>query len=218
MERRYLNNNVQLRAEQDGQSRAIGGIAAMVDTPTVLWEYKRSNGGTVKLIEVIKPGAFDGVLGDDVRALFNHNDEKILGRTSAGTLKVYKTDGGHLGYDVPDVPDTTYGNDLLVSVERGDVTQSSFGFTIDGITSTKVESDNDITYTDEITRLGRLYDVSPVTFPAYEQTVTEKRQARIDQIRAEVEKPIEDNNNEKIEAEQNDLARRIKLAKHQACL
>lgn len=213
MERRYLNNNVQLRAEGDEKKRSIGGVAAMVDTPTVLWEYTRSNGQKVKLIEVIKPGAFDTVLGDDVRALVNHNDEKILGRTMAGTLKVYKTEGGHLGYDVPDVPDTTYGNDLLVSVERGDVTQSSFGFTIDQMTSTRVETDTEITYTDEITQLGRLYDVSPVTFPAYEQTVTELRKARIDEIQRELVEPDTVKADE-IEVEQQQLDMRIRINKH----
>lgn len=216
MERRYLNDTVRLRAEGDGSSRAIGGIAAMVDTPAVLWEYTRSNGQVVKLIEVIRPGAFDSVLGDDVRALFNHNDDKILGRTSAGTLKVYKTEGGHLGYDIPDVPETSYGNDLLINVSRGDVSQSSFGFSIDKMTNTRTETDTEIIYTDEIAALKRLYDVSPVTFPAYDQTVTEKRKARIEEIKREVESP--DITAEQIEAQQSDLARRIKLAKHQACL
>lgn len=211
MERRYLSNTVQLRAEGEEKKRAIGGIAAMVNTPTVLWESKRSDGRSVKLIEEIKPGAFDGVMGDDVRALFNHNDEKVLGRTSSNTLRLHITGEGHLGYDIPDVPETTYGNDLLISVERGDVTQSSFGFSIDQMTSSRVETDTEIVYTDTITRMKRLYDVSPVTFPAYEQTVTELRSKRIEEIERET---VEQPDTAAVEVQQQQLDMTIRIAKH----
>jgi HK97 family phage prohead protease len=211
MERRYLSNTVQLRADGEEKKRAIGGIAAMVNTPTVLWESKRGDGRSVKLIEEIKPGAFDGVMGDDVRALFNHNDEKVLGRTSSNTLRLHITGEGHLGYDIPDVPETTYGNDLLISVERGDVTQSSFGFSIDQMTSSRVETDTEIVYTDTITRMKRLYDVSPVTFPAYEQTVTELRSKRIEEIERET---VEQPDTAAVEVQQQQLDMTIRIAKH----
>lgn len=173
----------ELRAAADGQqSRAIGGIAALVETPTVLFESEW-NGKKEKFIEVIKKGAFDDCLGDDVRALVNHNAEKVLGRTTAGTLKIYVTEDGHLGYDVPDVPNTTFGNDLLENVKRGEVNQSSFGFYVTEDIRTSQETEKEIIYTREIVKFEQLIDVSPVTFPAYESTITEMRSKMAEELR-----------------------------------
>lgn len=124
--------------------------------------------------EIIAPGAFDDVLKDDVRALYNHENSLILGRTSAGTTRI-GVDGDGLTYEI-DPPDTSYARDLLVSLERGDVRESSFGF--------RVARGGDIWDEDEdgvlirtITKVSRLYDVSPVTFPAYPDTDVAKRGA-----------------------------------------
>jgi len=112
-------------------------------------------------IEVIAPGAFDDVLDDDVRALWNHDANHILGRTVSGTLRLSVDESG-LAYEI-DMPDTQLARDLAVSMERGDVTQSSFAFTV---------ADDDWEeypggYKRTINKIGRLYDVSPVTYPAY---------------------------------------------------
>src|SRR5690349_20178291 len=79
--------------------------------------------------EVIAPGAFTRSLSDavtDPRALVSHDPQRILGRVSAGTLRLAQDDHG-LRFEI-DVPDTTYGRDLLESVKRGDIRGASFGF------------------------------------------------------------------------------------------
>lgn len=112
--------------------------------------------------EQIAPGAFDGVLGDDVRALINHDSNLVLGRTTAGTLSL-SVDARGLVYDV-DMPDTSYARDLMVSMGRGDVNQSSFGFIVDRDSWTEDEEGRIIR---TIQSFRQLIDVSPVTIPAY---------------------------------------------------
>lgn len=111
--------------------------------------------------EIIAPGAFDDRLNDDVRALFNHDPNYVLGRTKSGTLSLSIDETG-LRYEV-DFPNTTIANDLLESIKRGDVDQSSFAFTVDEDEFT--EADGVIIRT--IHRVKKLFDVSPVTYPAY---------------------------------------------------
>ena len=114
--------------------------------------------------EIIAPGAFDGRLEDDCRALFNHNPDFVLGRTTAGTLALSTDDNG-LRYDI-DPPETSWAQDLMVSMRRGDISQSSFGFRV---------GDDDWIYDEEsdtvirtVNRVEILRDVSVVTYPAYE--------------------------------------------------
>lgn len=175
IERRFINTKFEVRASAEGkESRAIGGLAAMVNTPAVLFEDEW-DGKREKYIEVILPGAFDDVMSDDVRALFNHNSEKVLGRTTAGTLEIRINAAGHLEYDVPEVPDTSYGNDLIVSVKRNDINQSSFAFVVKEQLRQREEDDNEVRFIRQIVKFRQLLDVSPVTYPAYEETVTEMR-------------------------------------------
>ena len=116
-------------------------------------------------IETVRGGAFQRAIteGQDVRALINHNPGLILGRTASGTLKLAEDSTG-LHYQV-DAPDTSYARDLAESMQRGDVTQSSFSFRVRqddwqkegrGRLRTLIDLD--------------LLDVSPVTYPAYEDT------------------------------------------------
>ena len=128
-------------------------------------------------IEIIKPGAFDDVMNDDVRALYNHDPNYLLGRTTSGTLKLF-VDARGLGYEY-ESPNTSYGNDLIVLMERGDVTQSSFGFTIKK--DTWIQRGNVLFRF--IEKVGRLYDVSPVTYPAYPATSVAigKRESHVEQ-------------------------------------
>lgn len=114
--------------------------------------------------EQIAPGAFDKVLDNDVRALFNHDENMILGRTLSGTVRLF-ADATGLGYEV-DLPDTQYARDLAVSIERGDVSQSSFAFSVDYRGDDWSENDEGVIIR-TINAVKRLYDVSPVTYPAY---------------------------------------------------
>lgn len=121
--------------------------------------------------EEIAPGAFtESIAADDVRALWNHNDSFVLGRNRANTLRLFEDSQG-LGVEI-DPPDAQWARDLLGSMKRGDVTQMSFGFRvltdsirkIDGLWVRRLEK-------------VRLFDVSPVTFPAYTGTDVSVRSA-----------------------------------------
>ena len=119
------------------------------------------------LREIILPGAFTKTLKDkdDVRALVDHDPSKILGRTTAGTLELREDKKG-LAVDI-DTPDTTVGRDIVESIGRKDVSKMSFGF--------RTIEDRWITKDGEDVRelvAAKLYDVSPVTFPAYAGTDT----------------------------------------------
>jgi HK97 family phage prohead protease len=117
--------------------------------------------------EKVAPGAFaDSIQVDDVRALFNHDANIVLGRNRSGTLKLHEDDRG-LAIEI-DPPDTQFARDLLISIERGDVTQMSFGFeTIKDSWERSTEGNNlDVRTLEKV----RLWDVSPVTFPFYKET------------------------------------------------
>ena len=139
----------------EGAAMTIGGYAATFNN------LSSDLGG---FREQLSPGAFDAVLDNDVRAVFNHQPDNILGRSSSGTLRL-SVDGTGLKYEV-DLPNNTLGRDLYESVKRGDIKESSFRFGIapDG----EQWSENDegqVIRT--ITNVSRLVDVAPVTYPAY---------------------------------------------------
>jgi len=122
--------------------------------------------------EKIKPGAFKNALKkSDCRALFNHDSNFPLGRQSAGTLTLKEDDKGL--YMEVDPPDTQYARDLMVSIERGDVVEQSFGFTIK-TDEWQEDRDNGKT-TRTLIEVDELFDVSPVVFPAYPDTTVAKR-------------------------------------------
>jgi hypothetical protein len=164
-QRRFHCEEVRL-VHGDGPPK-ITGYAAVFNQETELWPGFR---------ESVAPGAFAKSLKeDDVRALFNHDVNYILGRTKAKTLSLWEDKKG-LGYNIIP-PDTSVAADLMVSIKRGDVDQSSFGFDIVS-KNIKVDREND-----EMTRTileAKLYDVSPVTFPAYPQTEVKVRMFRND--------------------------------------
>jgi len=151
-ERRRLT--VELRAEE-GEAPKITGHAAVFDTPADIYGFE----------EVIRKGAFtEAIKKDDVRALWNHNPDYVLGRTKSGTLRLSEDDVGLAIENDP--PDTQWAKDLMVSMQRGDVDQMSFGFIVDEEKWSKRDGEPDLR---EILK-ARLFDVSPVTFPAYEET------------------------------------------------
>jgi HK97 family phage prohead protease len=117
--------------------------------------------------ERIAPGAFSEVLNDDVRCYFNHDSNLLLGRTTSGTLRLSQDSRG-LFYEC-DLPNTSYANDLTVLMERGDVTQSSFGFFI----GDDVWEERDGVVYRTILKVSRLLDVSPVSMPAYPDATSE---------------------------------------------
>ena len=116
--------------------------------------------------EQVEPGAFKAsIKKDDVRALFNHDENYVLGRNTAGTLKMREDDRG-LRVDITP-PDTQFARDLAVSIERGDINQMSFAFEVLEEEWIRGEKKNlDLRKIKKV----RLFDVSPVTFPAYDGT------------------------------------------------
>lgn len=128
--------------------------------------------------ETIAPGAFEGETRGDVRALCNHDTTLVLGRTTAGTLTLRTDEVGLWGSIIVNQADQDAMN-LYERVKRGDVTQCSFGFDI---------LDQDVAYNDgEPTvwtiRKVRLYEVSVVTFPAYQDTSVNVRKRDYEDIR-----------------------------------
>ena len=120
-ERRHTTGGgkVQIR-EKTGASRGhtITGYAAVFNSPTDI-------GG--QFTEEIEPGAFrDALATSDIRALFNHNADHLLGRLGSGTLRA-REDGNGLFYEL-DVPNTRLGEDLVELVKRGDLTGNSFSY------------------------------------------------------------------------------------------
>ncbi len=168
-ERRFLTGQpIELRAAGEGKANKFSGYAA-------LYNSRSSNLGSAEhpFIEIIAPGAFDDVLKNDVRALFNHDANLVLGRSrnGEGTVRLF-TDEKGLGFEI-DVPDTQLGRDLKVSVERKDIDQNSFAFRIGKDGDKWVEENGIITRT--IKRVAELFDVSIVTYPAYPDTAVAVR-------------------------------------------
>lgn len=170
-ERRVAAGRVELReGTADGSIGTIEGVAAVVGRETVIgsgfWAFR----------EVIMPGAFkEAINGGDVRALFNHDPNLLLGRTESSTLRI-KEDKTGLRYDV-DLPDTVTGRDVQTLIKRGDVSGSSFAFTVedDGEEWDDSEVKSGKLPLRKIMRVAELYDVSPVTYPAYPDTSVSAR-------------------------------------------
>ena len=121
--------------------------------------------------------------------MFNHNPDKILGRRSAGTLRLSEDDKG-VPYEV-DLPDTTYSHDLQVSMGRGDVKECSFGFRVkEGGDMWQKEADGMWLRTIVPDGIDELYDVSPVAFPAYPDTDCALRS--LEKAQAEFTPPFDD--------------------------
>ena len=123
--------------------------------------------------EVIHPGAFTKTIQEaDIRALQNHDSNRVLGRNTAGTLELAE-DGAGLAFEMTP-PATTWADHLLISMRRGDVDQMSFGFeAVRDRWETLGDDMRDglLRHLDEV----RLYDISVVTFPAYPETTAEVR-------------------------------------------
>ena len=144
-------------ADSDGGS-VIEGHAAVFDS------WSETLGGIFPFKEIVRKGAFNESIGkDDIRALFNHDPNYVLGRNRAGTLELVEDEVGLRVRITP--PDTSWARDLQASIRRGDITQMSIGFIVEEDKwSTEKGMD-----TREIRKV-QLFDVSPVTFPAYTAT------------------------------------------------
>ena len=125
---------------------------------------------------------------NDVVALFNHDANMVLARTKSGTLKL-KVTGNAMEYEF-EAPNTTLGNDLLEMVKRGDVYQSSFAFSVDAEDWQEREG---MKPKRVIRGIKKVYDVSPVTYPANPDTMVAKRSydEKVGSVNEELQKVID---------------------------
>ncbi len=147
--------SITTRSKKDEPLKA-SGYAAVFNSRTSIGDY---------FDEVINPGAFSKTIkeNEDIRALFNHNWDNVLGRTKAGTLSLSEDEKG-LKFEL-ELPDTTIARDLAVSMERGDIDQCSFGFYV-----TSETWDYDVEPALRTINEVELYEISLVSIPAYDDT------------------------------------------------
>ena len=161
--------NIEFRVSAENEAPKIAGYGAVFDSPS------EDLGWFSELREEIDPKAFDAVMATnpDVRGLFNHDANLVLGRTSAGTMRL-SVDARGLAYEI-DPPDTQFARDLMVSMRRKDISGSSFAFTV----KRDQWTDNpDGSITRRILEFDQLFDVSPVTYPAYPASDSQVRELR----------------------------------------
>jgi HK97 family phage prohead protease len=144
---------IELRADESG-AKTLTGYAAVFNSKTDIGGY---------FIEQIAPGAFADAIKGDVRCLFNHARDQVLGRTKAGTLRLVE-DAKGLRFEV-ELPDTTTGRDVGKLVERGDVSGCSFNFR-----ATKQSWDDTVDPPLRTLEKLEIDEISIVTFPAYSDT------------------------------------------------
>ena len=166
---RSLQTELKTRAEPDSQDMYIEGYFAVFNRQTELWPGA---------FEEIAPGAFDETLGNDIRALINHDTTLVLGRNKSGTLEL-KADSHGLWGRIKINPNDSDAVNLYERVKRGDVDQCSFGFNIvEELTDWR--DDGTVKWT--IKKID-LHEVSVCTFPAYEDTGVQARKAEVSQYK-----------------------------------
>lgn len=166
MEQRYYEIQ-NLETRNDSDNLTVEGRFVVYNSDYQVWE-----GAT----ESVAPGAFRNSITQDVRALYNHNNDIVLGRVSAGTLSLEDREDGLWGRITINRNDTDAMN-AYERIKRGDVTGCSFGFNIKSETE---ERRNDGTVHWTITEVDPLFEVSPCTFPAYEATHISARKKDLD--------------------------------------
>lgn len=156
-ERRFINREVRQKTDKENIIESYGAVFDQWSEVLNSW-----------FVEIVRPGCFsESIINDDIRALKNHDPNLILGRNTAGTLLLQEDITG-LRYEI-DLPATTYANDLKISVERRDITQNSFSFKVlEDRWGTK--NIGGVTYEARELIKVKLYDLGPVTFPAYTAT------------------------------------------------
>jgi HK97 family phage prohead protease len=171
IERRFTKG-AKVRAKGDYAKPGLTGYAAVFNQDYVIYESK-----SFRMVERIKAGAFTRAIDEeqDVRALFNHNPDNLLGRTANHTLQLNQDNKG-LSFDTDLDARTHIAQDVRCFVDRGDVTGCSFAFLVRKQTWTETEEDGFCTYQREIEDLD-LFDIGPVTYPAYEGTSVGARTA-----------------------------------------
>lgn len=163
IERRFIPRSageVRAQTREDGRVGIIGTAAVTNSLSEEIFGFR----------EQIAPGAFDKALAkSDVRGLFNHDPNMILGRERAGTMRLW-VDVNGLHYEIESLPEARA--DVAEAIQRGDVDGNSFSFTV-AEDSWEYRADDIVIRT--ITEIDELFDVGPVTYPAYRATKVSQR-------------------------------------------
>ncbi len=152
--RAFTLAGIEIRADDAENPKIVGHAAIFNSLSEELFFFR----------EKIAPGAFSKTIKEaDVRALWNHDPNYVLGRTKSGTLKLSEDEKG-LAIEITP-PNTQWARDLMETIKRGDVDQMSFGFQ-----ALREDWEGDMNNPVRVLKEVRLFDVSPVTFPAYPAT------------------------------------------------
>jgi len=180
----YFRTDFQTRQEND--AKYIEGYFIRFNEETELWEG---------LFEEVDPKAVDDSLkNNDIRCLFNHDTNIVLGRTGNGTLELKKDEKGLFGR-VKINPNDKQAMDIYARIERGDINACSFGF---NIIDEEIQNRDDGT-TKFVLKKIDLHEVSPVTFPAYPTTSIQARK-----------QDLAEHKKRKLEAKKNKLKERLR--------
>ena len=194
-----FQGRLECRDAQEDSPRIISGYAAVFNQVAQIGRWYRYK-------EQIASGAFEGCNYDKCVACFNHNTDNILARYSSGTLKLSVDEVG-LRFEF-EVPNTTVGNDMYELVKRGDISQCSFAFVV-AEESWKYDEQNDENDENDlrtIEKIAELWDVSLVTYPAYEGTSVDARSAE-EEAFMERKKEYLSRNDNRIKADSESRAR-----------
>ena len=188
----------EIRINESDGGTCIEGHAAVFDS------WSETLGGIFPFKEKVRKGAFAESIGkDDIRALFNHDPNYVLGRNRAGTLELVEDDVGLRVRITP--PDTSWAMDITTSIRRGDISQMSIGFVVED----DEWSSKDGIATRELKKV-RLFDVSPVTFPAYTATdVGVRAMQEYDVYKTEQRKVAEETENAVKKAKQQEKLKKL---------
>ena len=156
METRYFN--IEYKSLDNNE---IQGTASSLNSPYDMGGFD----------EVIDEHAFDEADFSEAAALFNHDQNIVLGRVKNDTLKI-KRNGDKLVYTI-NPPDTSAAKDVVTLIKRGDIYQSSFAFSLKENGDRWEMKDGRMKRT--ITKINKVYDVSPVTYPANPNTTVASR-------------------------------------------
>ncbi len=163
--RTFTVQGMEIRKDEEEPTKITGHAAVFDQLSKPMWGFR----------EQIRKGAFAETLKTaDVRALWNHNSDKVLGRTKSGTLTLREDETG-LHVEI-EPPDTSWARDAIASIERGDVDQMSFAFRTEKQEWDESDPENVIRTLVQLDLNDG--DVSPVTYPAYPQTDVSAREFR----------------------------------------
>lgn len=169
MMRQVRTINSEFKTREDGEELRIEGYFAVFNSNYQIWD---------DMSESVAPGAFSEALGDDIRALIDHETMYVLGRNTAGTLELREDSRGLWGSILINPNDQDAMN-LYARVNRGDVNQCSFGFDILE-EETEYRPDGSVHWT---IKKVKLYEVSVCTFPAYAETSVQARKNEYEAIK-----------------------------------